>query len=56
MNPLKNYLTLGWKYKINVFIHDAYKKRKVYFLRLEINHLEVNIFFSILSSLNIINL
>ena len=27
MNPLKNCPTLGWKHKINIFIHNAYKKK-----------------------------
>jgi hypothetical protein len=27
MNPLKNCPTLEWKHKINIFIHNAYKKK-----------------------------
>ena len=33
MNPLKNYPTLGWKHKINIFIHNAYKKNESSFLK-----------------------
>jgi hypothetical protein len=45
MNSLKNCPTLRWKHRINIFIYNAYKKKEIYFLRLEINYLEVNIFF-----------
>ena len=31
MKPLKNYSTLGWKHKINIVIHNAYKKEKFIF-------------------------
>jgi hypothetical protein len=31
MNPLKKFPTLGWKHKINIFIHNAYKKGKFIF-------------------------
>jgi hypothetical protein len=44
MNPLKICPAHGRKHKFNILIHNAYKK-KVYFLRFKINHLELNIFF-----------
>jgi hypothetical protein len=30
MNPLKNYPTLVWKYKINIFIHNTSRNQKQY--------------------------
>jgi hypothetical protein len=35
MNPLKNYPTHGWKHKINIFIHNVYKKGKFIFEHLK---------------------
>jgi len=30
-NPLNNWPTFGWKYKINIFINNAFKKGKFIF-------------------------